>query len=1184
MRIKKKILVTSLSAVMCASLASSLLCLDLDKTKNVTADVPVGSYALSDLISLDGASFSAASSQLGFVGQRGAGQAGTINNHFLYGNIIQAEAPYSGAINATFTGSSALQFKFPKLGATSEDFSDANSTGKSWGDNATAKEKGSGDGHFEFTFSSIDTPENYFTVEFAPCNGNNAGNSQIIKSGDETNAFLAYGLTKKKEATSETRLARNVANILFSNPTQLHNRIQLKYVDVDYTQATPTGTIEVYYASAGWASTTKLMTLNASDYDFANGYKISFASEYETGTEFAFKSVLGKTLADGSATGAGGWYDNNEFAFTSLDATADISSATLPEGYTSVITYKGEPISVGTTLEIPRYDSLSGFKMGYQSDSMFLSGGGAVTPDATIDTTAAVGTTGTVAFNGVSYNYEIVEGELPTITVEGDVPTGGETGTAITLPSATSTAGNVSLSVKLGETPITLDGNTFTPVTEGAYSVVYSVTDANGLTATESFTIEVFDSTRVASLSDLLKLNGATLSDVKRIGNKKVVANDIGQTDNFSYGRVVEADGAYSGEIVPVFTKDFSVAYKFPDPTMTEDDSYGNAPNGYWDSSTGDGNFKFTFTDVNDENHYVTVEFAPENPQGNDAQYQPVLYVGYSQDGVWARAYRNIFGSAGFNNTSSQHNLLELTWDEEGNLWVTRSGSRFSENLQYIVNLGKVSFPNGYKVSFSSALGTEVAFKSILGKSLRSVDAPLEVAKDVKDTAWQANTEFTFTTNESQTIPLSASKVLTYNGRTLANGENVVLTKDAPIDCFKAAFNYNGMLLVGETVAPVTTPDVSTVGATGDISFNFGGQTYTYTYTVMGSGTVAYDVNGTITQETVTFGDTILLPAAPAAPENKVFVGWLDKADSTSIYKANAAYAVTGSVVFQAAFVELKMLNGASIRTEAPYGIRFISEINTADYELLEDVIVRMGTLVITGEVLNTYAGTRNTDPNKYTFENMNQTVLGMTSVTANIIRKNFLTDSGKGILGDNVREGYSYFSANIVDMQAGNYARKFGARTYMTVDYADGSSQNFYTAYHDDNNMRSVYDLAKTFVTDYPDVQTYIDSVADITLTALTADGATKAYDGATYTLGDVSFTDNEATTDVANDMVGSITVNGNVGSVMFNGVLLKAAKATDTTSVTINGVVYNVTNVAATEYEEGVGRTITFVIVPKA
>ena len=1178
MRIKKKLLVTGLSLLMGASLASSFLFMDKGKSISVDADIADnnGKVALTDLISL--------SSNASFLENQQLSRENGVNEtdvrvmpYFPTGSVIKADKPYTGSINATFKGDSSLTFKFPQMDATT------------W---STSNDHKNVNGHFFFTLTDVEDSNRFVRVMF---NANSATGTFVPTeySMDTNTGIIAYYTTDG--GTKYGYGGKMQTDYGFENNSFMHNILDFVKQDdgwyIGYNHNTgssnSSGTNSKY-------STIKYFGKLPADMFGEKGYKISFASEWSTGTEIAFKSILGKSLcsynpadgvfAQGDVVGDDNWI---KYGVTVSDTTnpgvrnegAPVFIGNTEIDVTKLATkklYYGDvELTEGTMLEIPQFANVNELVTNnYQWDSMMIPGG-YVAPASAIDTTVA-NATGTITFGGNSYSYTIAEAIKPTITLDGEMPTSGLTDTEITVPTASSDKDeDVEIAVTLNGATITT-GTTFTPTVEGAYVVTYTATDVNNVTNTATYTIEVLDGARNISYESLFTLNNATITDPMQIGFHRPI-NNTGNAANYDYGTprnnnfwpygsVITADGPYDGKINATFTGDASLQFKFPKTSgaITAQDGGGQKKN-------TEGAFKFKIYDAKNVDNYIVVDFnATENNK---------IAVYYLKDGVLTREGRGIGVDLGFENGTQQMNVLEVTWEGD-NLCITTNYSANANTFVYLAvldtttNADLAKFKtNGYKISFESsyATGTDIAFRKISSESVVTGTRELATGKTctngttaAEQNAWKGegadySDPLSFCANTTIMLPLSAAKILTYNGDILENNASVNLKENDDFSSFKEAFNYGGIILSSEkTATPVGSPNLS-AGASGDISFEVGGNTYTYSYQIKATIYITYVVDGVESQQETTKDTKVTLSGSPSSTNSGTFIGWIYNG---GLYKAGAEFTISSNVTFTAAYINFAMLNGASIRTQEPAGIRFITEINKDEYNALKELgAIQMGTLIIPTDTL----GNKTLDLN--TVDVMNLTSNG------------FLTATGRGILGTTAKDDCEYFSGAIVNLDKGNYTRYFSARSYITITYADDSATTLYSDYSAENNSRSLYDLSNTFVATNTGVQTFIDSVADITIEGFSM---TKANDKATYTLSNVSVEANEETTapEEAFDYKGTITVNANIASIRLNGVMLKNNASVN---ITIDGVVYTISNVKVTAWDE-TSRTITFDAVDKA
>lgn len=125
----------------------------------------------------------------------------------------------------------------------------------------------------------------------------------------------------------------------------------------------------------------------------------------------------------------------------------------------------------------------------------------------------------------------------------------------------------------------------------------------------------------------------------------------------------------------------------------------------------------------------------------------------------------------------------------------------------------------------------------------------------------------------------------------------------------------------------------------------------------------------------------------------------------------------------------------------------------------------------------------------------------------------------------------YTYFAGSIVNLNNYNYSRKFAARSYMEVVYADGTSSYFYADYNETDNSRSAYEVAvKAYAsaseTEKTLYETYINGVAALSATAID--------DALSFVRGDES---NNTFTLSQNQSVYELTFEQDVYSLMING-----------------------------------------------
>ena len=154
--------------------------------------------------------------------------------------------------------------------------------------------------------------------------------------------------------------------------------------------------------------------------------------------------------------------------------------------------------------------------------------------------------------------------------------------------------------------------------------------------------------------------------------------------------------------------------------------------------------------------------------------------------------------------------------------------------------------------------------------------------------------------------------------------------------------------------------------------------------------------------------------------------------------------------------LEINTLEGASVRTNVPTGIRWQTQINKADYDALKAAIgtdikeIRFGTLI---------------SPTKH--------VQDAGAFTPEAIKAQNFQDSGyKDVAGTDgewyktTEEGY-IFAGSLVEILAENYDLKFSAVGYLTIVLQDDTVITVYGNYNEGMHARSVKEISTSALAD---------------------------------------------------------------------------------------------------------------------
>lgn len=148
---------------------------------------------------------------------------------------------------------------------------------------------------------------------------------------------------------------------------------------------------------------------------------------------------------------------------------------------------------------------------------------------------------------------------------------------------------------------------------------------------------------------------------------------------------------------------------------------------------------------------------------------------------------------------------------------------------------------------------------------------------------------------------------------------------------------------------------------------------------------------------------------------------------------------------------DVKMLkNGASIRANAPYGIRWAAGVRAADWNKLVELYgaenVKAGVIVAPLDYVN--------KASEFTFAALDEKSLSYSDIVTDMFNEE----------ANAVLSGYNGFYASLVNIKDGNLNRKFAARAYVSV-VVNGETTYYYGEYSADNQARSIYEISKSVI-----------------------------------------------------------------------------------------------------------------------
>ncbi len=246
---------------------------------------------------------------------------------------------------------------------------------------------------------------------------------------------------------------------------------------------------------------------------------------------------------------------------------------------------------------------------------------------------------------------------------------------------------------------------------------------------------------------------------------------------------------------------------------------------------------------------------------------------------------------------------------------------------------------------------------------------------------------------------------------------------------------------------------------------------------------------------------------------SQVLVGWTtDPYNLSNLYPVGYKMDITEEMELHAVWMGFELQDGAAVRlTSGSSGIRFLTDIDANAYKIgVEKGLIKgVGTFLVPTDYLETtrFAPTHsNFNKNGYYLDKATETwkVNGEGDAT------------------------WTYVGA-FVNISENQYARRFSARGYLKIQFTTGEGY-VYTPYTEENNARSIYEVATAAYADYssyPIIQDYVNKVADLTWNADDYSFAVNSDAVGSYEITEISVDGYTVT----------VKVDGNVSSAVVNG-----------------------------------------------
>ena len=308
---------------------------------------------------------------------------------------------------------------------------------------------------------------------------------------------------------------------------------------------------------------------------------------------------------------------------------------------------------------------------------------------------------------------------------------------------------------------------------------------------------------------------------------------------------------------------------------------------------------------------------------------------------------------------------------------------------------------------------------------------------------------------KNSTLKVANSKDATTWGRVLVVSGSTTGKVDINVEnsTLESAYNKKSQL-----IAVLKDTDVNiTFDNKTKLILSAAASTDTYAEFVYGkSKTVVNDNGATYTASASVIKaatDGVALPTY--APEGKTVIGYMS---DNALYTAKYIDAdATDEKSFKAVAFDkddFVMETGASIRTAAPYGIRFTAYVSDALLSLL-------GEKMEFGMIITPYANAYNQEA----FVNIEEL---SSNKYAKIVGDNLKDATVDGVAVKKlIAAVYMQNDENLTTAGKTQFETKMAACSYIKVTYADGATVTFWTDYSGSNNARSLYDVAKAYYED---------------------------------------------------------------------------------------------------------------------
>ncbi len=265
--------------------------------------------------------------------------------------------------------------------------------------------------------------------------------------------------------------------------------------------------------------------------------------------------------------------------------------------------------------------------------------------------------------------------------------------------------------------------------------------------------------------------------------------------------------------------------------------------------------------------------------------------------------------------------------------------------------------------------------------------------------------------------------------------ENTTYTPDVTV-------TLDGSVLDASSNYTVSYSNNDAVGtATATVKFigsEYAGNVIEKNFTIRSVATVEFTSEDTqISSTKYALTDSVTMPTA--TKEGQILLGWECGGklypEGATVSLSDLGAVANGTITVKAVYIELSVQNGASVRLNEPYGLRFRGYFSKS---LIDTVDAYEGVTVTFGSTITSEGSSK--------------------SIT-------FVGEKGK--LYEDEKEGCYYFNTAITDIKEKNFERVYYSTPYITIEYSNGDTKTFTATTSEGRTYKGVVEAAYIDVVD---------------------------------------------------------------------------------------------------------------------